>query len=191
MARQAARFTSTADVRLVAAVAEQTLPPSPGFLHSSQTIHLPFAARLGERPLSVHQREAVDVNVKVSPDGKSTRVKCVSDSSRQDHNLTRLQALIADRMPMPRPHTAAVSKGEARQHSRKQKLGSNSPVKAPSSAVIHNMRQARAATNQPYSAPDRWQVAGNTGEGEESDLQGAELEVLLKKQLELVSHIRL
>ncbi len=199
MARRAPRFASTADVRVVAAVAEQTLRPSPGFLDSTQTIHLPFAARLGERPLSVYQREAVDLNVKVSSDGKSTRVKSVRNNPRQDHNLTRLQELIVDRIPMPRPHTAPdthadVSKGEgtlaARQHSRKQKLGSSSPVKAPSSAIIHNMRQTRATTN-PFSAPDRWHVAGNTGESEESDLQGAELEVLLKKQLELVSRVQL
>lgn len=175
------------------------LPPSPSFLDSSQKIHLPFAARLGERPLSVCQREAVDLNVKVSSDGKSTRVKSVRNNPRQDHKLTRLQELPADSIPMPRPHTAPdtradVSKGEgpfaARQHSRKQKLGSNSAVKAPSSTMIHNMRQKHATTN-PFSAPDRWHVAGNTGQSEESDLQGAELEVLLKKQLELVSRVQL
>ena len=183
------------------AAAQQITHRAPDFLDSepimrpsTEPILLPFTARLGERPSSGFQRETSKFkkNEPTVVVGKNSRVHTALDH-RQQPGSKKLQGSAAGDVVLSRPHSAAeVPKSRqafrAPQSSRTRQLGSPSPVKAPpavTSVTAPNVLPSRSSKR--IETPDRSQVVGSASKNEAPELQGAELEVLLKKQLELVS----
>jgi hypothetical protein len=206
--RSAPAPTRAADTRPPSsnvAAAQQMTHRAPDFLDSelimrpsTEPILLPFTARLGERPSSGFQRETSILTSKFKKNepsvvvGKNSRVHTALDH-RQQPSSKKLHGSAAGDVVLSRPHSAAeVPKSRhafrAPQTSRTRQLGSPSPVKAPpavTSVTAPNVLPSRGSKR--IEMPDRSQVVGSASKNEAPELQGAELEVLLKKQLELVS----
>jgi hypothetical protein len=199
--------TRAADIRPMSNVAAahqipHQAPPGildsePIILPSTEPILLPFTARLGERPLSGFPRETSKFN-KHAPSvvvGKNTRGHAAHDDQRQQPGSKKLQGSAAGDVVLSRPQTAPeIPKSQrtfgALQSSRTQQLvGPPSPAKAPPLVMVPNVSPSRGTKR--IETPDRLQAVRSDSKNEASELQGAELEVLLKKQLELVSRASL
>lgn len=189
----------------VGAAQQQMQPPSQHdstFSRAFETILLPFAARLGDRPSSSCQQQAAEVQIQVTSAGNNRkelhrRAKGGLSDHRQQRNLTRSLDL---GVGVPRPKSAPVLSNRQRpsgelqvQSSSKQQVANRGALSfatsrssAAHSAIAASSSQGRRGS-KPVRAEHQVQVAKNVNENEEFELQGAELEALLQKQLQLVS----
>ena len=167
----------------------QAAPKSPDFqdAFARNSILLPFTARLGHQPTSIVQREAAKVRTQVrGGGGESSAVHAGRDDAQQQCGSIAVHECSAgDVCVQPQPtlqHSKSRCPG-ALQCDTKQ--GSPSPAATPLSVVLQGSSASRAA--QSSRAQKRLPVTDNSREIQAPELQGAELEFLLKKQLELVS----
>ena len=169
--------------------AEETLQEVSGSLDLTHSPLLPFTSRLGDRPLSTLQREQrKNIRIQVPSVGESHRVQPDLDVQQQPSSTRRDRVTGA----VPRPQTAPrVSKSndmsEYLQSSRKQTVASPSRAMPARPGTVAGTLRHRSLKNVRAQVSHE-QVAGVSSEHAAFDVEGVELEVLLKKQLQLVSH---
>jgi hypothetical protein len=172
------------------------------FSRAFEPILLPFAARLGDRPSSSCQQQAAEVKIQVTSAENNRKelhrgAKGGLSDHRQQRNLTKsLDLGVGVLRPKSAPaiSTRQRPSGELQvQSSSKQQVVNRGALSfatsrssAAHSAIAASTSQGRRGS-KPARAEDQVQVAKNVSGNEEFELQGAELEALLQKQLQLVS----
>ena len=171
--------------------AEETLQEVSGSLHLTDSPLLPFTSRLGERPLSTLQREQrKNIRIQVPSVGESHRVQPDLDVHQQQPSSTRRDQVTG---AVPRPQTAPrISKSndmlEYLQSRRKQTVASPSRAIPARPGTVAGTLRHRSLKNVRAQVSHE-QVTDVSSENAAFDVEGVELEVLLKKQLQLVSHV--
>jgi hypothetical protein len=144
-----------------------------------EPILLPFVARLGERPLSIARQQTAEVLIQ----NPSTSKKSRSEVGLNDRQVTRgsVRSRLDLVVPLQRPQTAP----EVAKPCRKKQVALPTQTLVPNSATAFETSQRHGS--KPVRANAEVQIIESASENEESsELKGADLEVLLKKQLQLV-----
>lgn len=182
-------FSRPAEVQLTqpllnVAVAQPTSNEFVEFQHPTEPILLPFTARLGERPSSTSQRKSAKIRIHVPSMEKGSQAEAAQDL--QPASVRCRKSTIGSGAPRPQtaPEIAESKKGFGA-HQSKRKLPAAMPqVSSPPSHTSATWRSQGATFFRGQQLVNEKQSAR---ESEESALKGAELEVLLMKQLQLVS----
>jgi hypothetical protein len=164
---------------------EQPSPQVSQFSHDVEPILLPFAARLGELPSSSFRQQAAKIPIQKSSASKHCRAEVRLNGRQQPRGLTSSRFHVA--LAVPRPKTAPdIAKSELSSpevlSSRRHQVALRSGALAP-----HTVNSSQRRGPKPVRADGQVEVTESPCDNEESELQGADLEVLLKKQLQLVS----
>jgi hypothetical protein len=145
----------------------------------------PFTSRLGERPLSILQREQrKHIRIQVPSVGKIHRVEHSLDIEHQPTRRDKFTGVVS------RPHTAqGVSQSNEQLKSllSRKKQAAVSPSRATPARPGTVEGTMRHSSKLVTAQVQHGQVRDDASENVAFDLQGLELEVLLKKQLQLVS----
>jgi hypothetical protein len=159
------------------------------FQHATELIRLPFAARLGERPSSTFQRNSAKIQIHVPSMKKGSQAAAAQDNPPASARYRKSTTVSGAPRPQTAPENANSKKGFGALQSKRKLPAAVPQVSSPPSHTSAAARRSQGATffrgqqlvNEKQSARER----------EESELKGAELEVLLMKQLQLVSPLSL
>ncbi len=183
-------FSRPAEVQLAqpslnVAVAQPTSNEYVEFQHPTEPIRLPFAARLGERPSSAFQRNSAKIQIHVPSMKKGSQAEAAQVNPPASARYRKLTTFSGAPRPQTAPENTNSKKGFGALQSKRKLPAAMPQVSSPPSHTSAAAWRSQGATF--FRGQQLVNEKQSARESEESALKGAELEVLLMKQLQLVS----